>query len=884
MDNVELVLYDSVAPKDCNKCTLCSLRTNVVSSYLPVDAEILFLTEAPGETEDTYGDQPFIGPPGKYFDELLKRLRIDRERVALACTVRCRPRETNEKKIEAGARNRPPKDSEIKACGEYLDIEIKALKNLKVIVCLGATAVKRMFGKTGMNLHSLRGKVHHNETYGNIVVTHHPARSLHLQSTNEKLLIQTEMLEDIQLAYSLVVPSEYNVPITQQSTYNHYIIRSISQARWLFSELMNCEYFAFDSETDRFDYLTVTILCLSFSWSMNTGVVLPLVGQDYKVLWKDEELEEIWKSLKEVFENKNSKKIAQNAKFDMQQLFSKGIHVENLFADTMIMHYLIDEDSEHDLKSLAWMYTDVGGYELPLDELKVQISKELNINKTDISFVKFPEEILWKYSAFDADVTFRIFWILYPKLVEEELEGVMAEIYIPMIYLLSEVEYYGVNIDLPYLDKVIIDFQNMIDEKERELYSVNSVKSYVEDMRKEYREKRLQKWEVSKNLQSRYPDKDEYANIKIDTVVFNSNSAKQLRELFVDRLKLPVLKKTASGAASTDAEVLGKYASKVPAAKVIAEKSKLTTLLSTFLIGARDRIRVDNHLHSSFNLHVARTGRLSSTSVNLQNVPNKTNNAELATIVRRMFKPDDEESIIVEADQKQAEFRVWGQMSGDPVMYEDLRNGLDVHRKFASIGSGILEEDDTYDQRNGAKGVVFGTIYGRSPKSVADQLNIPVKKAENIQRALFDRYKYAEKWIKDTIQFAHKNGYVKGLFNQRRHLKNAINHPDNSIRSGAERQAVNSPIQGSASQMTGLAGVIIYKRFKEEGIRGRILMFIHDAIVMSIKKADFDKALPIIDNAMKHPHPSITIPLGYDMKGGENWGDAKEIKYEPEKL
>jgi DNA polymerase-1 len=620
-------------------------------------------------------------------------------------------------------------------------------------------------------------------------------------------------------------------------------------------------------------------LCHSFSWQVGTGVVLPLLQQYSKPFWSPGEYDEIQKLVKSVLENPNIKKIAQNGKFDIQQARHAGINVQNFYADTMLQHYCINENIDHGLKMLAWLYTDYGGYEEELDTIREKYAKEAGISKKEASFNIIPNEILWKYSGMDPDVTLQIYYKLLPILEAEGTIKIFQELYMPFTRFVADMEYEGMNVDKEYLIETQQKFKERIKGLEEQIYRNRDVRIYVESRKKKHREERAAKWDKSKNLQSRYKNREEYCELKIEEIAdFNYGSDKQLKELFIDQLQLKIGKRTNGGGASFDKEAMEVYARKVPIAKLIADANKTANLLTIFLDGILDRIRTDGRVHTSLNLQIAESGRLSSSGPNLQNIPNRTNNPTDAKLIRDIYIADSPNHVIIEFDQKQCEFRTWCQMSQDPVMIQDLANGLDIHTDIASEGFKIPKDQVTKEKRDGAKGVVFGKMYGRGNRSVADQLGISIKEAEKIETALFSKYKVASAWLRQVVIKARHDKYVDNLFGFRRHLKGLIDSSDSALRSAAERLAVNAPIQGGASQMVCYAMLKADKLFKENNIRGRLLFPIHDAILFSVHKDDIRRAIPLIEESMIHPHPLINVPLGIDGKIGYRWGSTQTVE------
>lgn len=427
--------------------------------------------------------------------------------------------------------------------------------------------------------------------------------------------------------------------------------------------------------------------------------------------------------------------------------------------------------------------------------------------------------------------------------------------------------------DQEYLDTAIEEYRNRIHEKEVEILQDKEVQKYIEHRRQLQDLALREKWSSLKKR----PPLEEYLRDRRKEISFNFSSPKQLRELFIDQLGLKVFKATAKGNPSLDDEALEHYSKKIPVAKLLSQRNKLVHLLSTFLEGMKNAIRSDGRLHTSFNLHVATTGRLSSTKPNLQNIPNVANNPEEAKTIRNIFVADPG-CTLIEADFAQAEFRIFGQLSQDPILYEDLRNGIDIHTKIGALGFSIPESEVTKKQRADAKTVVFGTMYGRTPESVAEQLDISVAAAKALQDAMFKRYKKAAGWIRSTIVAARRDKYVRGLFGQIRHLEGQIDSPNAGIKKEAERQAINSPIQGSSSQMCCFAALRIDREFERQGLKdARVLLLIHDAIMCNVRDEDKEIAAQIMRECMLHPHPKVTIPLSIDMKWGKRWGELESV-------
>lgn len=865
-------------PMDCKKCPkMVETRKRIVSPILPASAEILFVFEYPNEAEEVNGVIG-TGGSGNIFNNVLRILRVDKSdpRFAYTYITRCRPtviRKGKDGKEKVLSRKILPK--EITNCYEHFEEDLKQLPNLKVIVTFGLEVNKQVTTSLSIRTEDLRNFTIFQPKYNILVVpTFHPIQVMWSRSSSDRAAMQSRIATDIQKAISI---TQY--PRVTQTKVNYKVARTLEQVKWAFNKAAEHKYVAFDYETSSLDYLDSELLCISLTWQEHTGVTIPLLGQFCKPYWSDEEYIQVKQLMKEFLENKNIVKLAQNGKFDVQQAKAAGIETANFHYDTMNMHYLINENLPHDLKTLAWLFTDVGGYEDELDEIRSKYAAEYDIPKKKASYDIIPPEILWKYAATDTDVTYRLFKLFLPILQAEQTEELYDTLYGPFTNLLAEIEFQGISVDKSYLNKLAKEYKERIAGYQKSIMEDPVVQQIIAEKREMYQAERRAKWKKSKHIRARTPDIEEYANYKIEELTFNQGSSKDLELLFIDKLKLTTLK-TEKGGNSFNKDAMEILKKKAKVAEYISKMSHDQDMLTKFILGIKDNIRKDGKLHTSFNTHVAGTGRLSSSNPNMQNIPNIANNPDDALLLRNIFKADSPEDIIVDYDYGQAEFRVWGQMSQDPVLFEDLQKGIDIHKYIGSLGFNVPEDKVTKNQRGQAKNVVFGKMYGRGNKSVALQLGIPISQADHIENIFFGRYKRSKEWLEETAAKAKTDKFVRNLFGQIRHLSGYIDSVDFETRSKAERQAVNSPIQGGASQMGCYAALKIAKRFKEENIRGRILLFIHDAIVFNIKRADLIRAVTIIEECMLNPHPSITIPLTIEGKLGPKWGTTIDITEE----
>lgn len=846
----------SKQPLDCRDCSLCEKRTHTVSSVLIPKARVLFVGEAPGDTEDFRGI-PFVGQAGKLLDDILSGIGLDRKDISIANVVRCKP-----------PGNRIPTIKEVEACSKYLFQEIEELQP-ELIVPLGNTSLKLLCpGYTSIT--KIRGTLLESVQFNcKILPTLHPAYILRAPNEKTKLISDLRKVQDF-------LNGDFSTTTKAQVT--SYIINNLKQFDWLIHQLNSQPLWVFDTETTGFDCYHDSIFIFTFSWKEHSGALLDLRKFP-------EDLSYIFEKLSQVFGN-NSKKVCHNGSFDIEFLMSKKIRVKNYYSDTILMHYLLDENSNHGLEILAAELTDQGGYDLPLQNYK-------KINKID-SYMDIPPEILYPYAILDADVTLRCYNKMITRIYAEGLEFVLFNIVIPIQKILCLTEYIGVSIDILHLKQTQEKYQNNINKQLEVVYSVPQVLEYVKEIKQKIIDKFFEKWDASQTLRKKFPNFDNYLSSIAPEKLnyeFNINSSKQLKELLIDKMNLPVLKTTDKGNVCLNDDVLQQYAKKNKFCSALAQFRSLTHLKSTFLDGTEKRLDEHNRVHTDYLLFSTVTGRPSSRDPNLNNIPRTGTAGDIKDIFCSDKHEDGSSDWLVEVDQGQAEFRMWINYSKDPQAYEDLIEGLDIHKLVAASAKGIkipkghisyqefeeLVKDITKAERQQAKNIVFGVMYGRGVRSVAEEFVISVRQAQTIINFFFSRYPLAKRWLKVTTEIGRRDGYITNVFGRRRRLLN-LNHADAWIRAEAERQAVNSPIQSAASDLTFLACIRIFKKLWGVKLKSRMVLTVYDSLVFNIPTNELIDVGRIIYNEMiKPPTPDITVPLASDLKIGKNWGSLIEI-------
>ncbi len=800
-------------------CTLCALskgRKNIVNGDGPLDAEILVVGEGPGFRENDTG-RPFIGPSGQMLRKLMQKAGIDHRKVYFTNTVRCIPRGTTKAVRE-------PSYDEIEKCAPFLEKEIATVKPT-VIIAAGNTALRYLMATKNLNITRNRGLEIWSEKYQcKIMPVFHPAAILR----NPKY--EGVTTQDLVRIKNSSTTKELSV--LGLGTYT--IVTDKQKLDDLFNHLSKEPEYALDIETTGLNWQTSNIISLGFSWQERTGWCLPLLNckkeleDDETRFWDDATHLYVINNLKKLL-SLPSRKILHNGKFDLKHLAHHGFTVKNASFDTMLTHHILDENAQnlHGLKDCAWVYTDMGGYDKEVDTF-FATNKKLKKQ-----YIMLPFNILTKYNAADADCTFRLKNQFEPLVQKQGLSRLYRQIITPMRDVLLQTEMVGVQTDTEYIDKLRVE----------------------------------------------YTTKRDVLKVQIEKVVgsFNINSSKELREILYTKLKFKTTRKTKKGAISKDKETLKELSKAYPkhvVPKYLLEYREATKMLSTFINGLSRYLDDNGRVHSTYKQHGTVTGRLSSSEPNLQNIPRNS-------AIRGIFisKPGH---TLIEADYGQAEFRFWAQYSQDPQMIADIKSGKDIHKMTASSAFSVDIEDVTPEQRQSAKNIVFGLMYGRGTWSVAQQLNsegvnITEKEAEYIVRIFFGRYPKAKQWLKDQINFAKRNGYVKNHFGRIRRLP-GISHTDQLTRSEAERQAKNSPIQSGASDMTCIASIRIKKELERRGLAGQLVLTVHDSVIYEVPNKEVDESIKIIKTEIERPIEGINVPMTAEIKVGKRWGSLEKLE------
>lgn len=574
---------------------------------------------------------------------------------------------------------------------------------------------------------------------------------------------------------------------------------------------------AIDTETTGLDYIDSELVGISISFNAGEGFYIPIKHNDESIIQLP--LEDVINELKPLLENSEKKIIGQNIKFDKNILMKYGLKIASIKNDTMMMSYVLDASAtRHNLDALASYYL---GYKTSTyEDVAGKGAKQ-------ISFDDVPIDIATNYAAEDADITLRLYEELSPKLKNiESLNKLNEEIEIPLIEVLSDMERNGAILNAKVLNAQSKDLEERIIKLENKAY-------------------------------------------KLAGEEFNLGSTKQLREIFFDKLNYRVIKKTPGGQPSTDEKVLAELAEEYELPKVLLEHRTLSKLKSTYTDKLPNQISsLSGKVHTSFHQAVTTTGRLSSSDPNLQNIPIRTEDGRR---IRQAFEPSNGNKFI-SADYSQIELRVMAHLSKDPGLLSAFQEGEDVHSKTASEVFNVGIEDVSSDLRRNAKAINFGLIYGISAFGLGKQLGITRNLAAEYMAMYFEKYPGVKQYMESTKESASQNGYVETLFGRRLYLKE-INANNALRRQASERAAINAPVQGTAADIMKIAMIRMYQALEKEKSEARIILQVHDELILDTPEKEIDRVIELTTEAMKEA-TLLDVPLEIDIGIGDNWDQA----------
>jgi len=586
-------------------------------------------------------------------------------------------------------------------------------------------------------------------------------------------------------------------------------IASSADFKDFIKELKGKSEFVLDIETTSEQPMEAALVGISFCWKEGEAYYISLSN-----------ISGALKELKPILEDEKIKKIGQNIKYDKLVLSNYGIEVRGITHDTMIASYLLNPSRmSHGLDDLAFEYLD--HKMTPINELLGTGKKKVTMDMVDVEKVSM-------YSCGDSDVTLRLKNIFEKELLKKELDLLFNDIELPLVDVLSDMEKNGVKIDVDFLKETSLEMEKELSGLIKDIYGIAGEE-------------------------------------------FNINSPKQLSKILFEKLGLPVVKKTKTGA-STDVEVLERLSSLHALPKELLRYRELSKLKSTYVDALPELINKKTHrLHTSFNQAVTATGRLSSSNPNIQNIPVKT---EEGRKIRKAFI-GEKGNFIMSADYSQIELRILAHLSKDQELIAAFEKDRDVHARTASLIFGVEEKDVTPEMRANAKTVNFGIIYGISAFGLGKGLGIDPGSAQQFIDSYFERYPSVRVYMEDKIEEARSAGYVTTLFNRRRYIPE-IKTGGIREQQQAERIAINTPVQGSAADLIKIAMINIHKKMKEKKLKSLMTLQVHDELVFEVPKDELDKMKELVKEEMEGA-VKLLVPVKVSVQYGKNWMDMEEI-------
>ena len=609
----------------------------------------------------------------------------------------------------------------------------------------------------------------------------------------------------------------FETPPTTAADIQCVLINTPEALDQLLEKLWQASIVCFDTETTSLDPMAARIVGLAFAVSPGTGYYLPLAHSALDAQTQLP-LQQTLDQLKPWFEDATRIKVAQNAKYDLHVLANHGIAVAGCQHDTMLQSYVLEAHRPHNMDALAlrWVNHKAIAYEEVAGKGAAQVS-----------FADVPIDRACTYSAEDAEVTLRLHQALMPQIDSDaKLQHVYRDIEVPLSSVLLDIERRGVLVDVQRLNQQSHDLGVRLMEIEQKAFELAGGP-------------------------------------------FNLNSPKQVAELLFEKQKLPVVKKTASGTPSTDEEVLTQLAENHPLPKCLLEHRSLAKLKGTYTDKLPRMVNsATGRVHTNYGQAVAVTGRLSSNDPNLQNIPIRTPEGRR---VREAFVAPAG-CVVMSADYSQIELRIMAHISGDASLCRAFASGEDVHRATASEIFGVPTADVSSDQRRTAKVINFGLIYGMSAFGLASNLNIERDAAKLYIDRYFMRYPGVAAYMEETRRLAKAQGYVETVMGRRLWLPE-INSGNGPRRAGAERAAINAPMQGTAADLIKLAMIAIHRALPAAGLKARMVMQVHDEVVLEVPQEEVQAVKALLHRCMTGA-AELKVPLEVSVGVGANWDEA----------
>ena len=582
--------------------------------------------------------------------------------------------------------------------------------------------------------------------------------------------------------------------------------------KFFLQNLMKQSCVCFELITNGLDPLTAEMVGIAFSWEEGKGFYLPFPE-------KKEEAQEVIEQLRPFFEAENIEKVGQNLKHYIKVLHKYNVNFKGALFDTMLAHYLINPDMNHGLNVLSETYLNYTP--VFLEEL---LGK--GKNQKDIRDISLEEQT--EFAAEDADVILQLKKHFTPELKEAETEKLFNEIEIPLLKVLADMELEGINLDKEFLASLSQQLEKDIVNLEKDIYETAGEE-------------------------------------------FNIGSPKQLGIILFEKLKLvDKPKKTKTGQYSTGEEILSVLAPDHKIVQQVLDYRGLVKLKNTYVDALPLQVEQSTcRVHTEYLQTVAATGRLSSNNPNLQNIPIRT---ERGRQVRKAFIPRDNDHVLLAADYSQIELRIIAALSKEDNMIKAFQENQDIHASTAANVFNVAIKDVTREQRSVAKTVNFGIVYGVSAFGLSNQTTLSRGESKDLIETYYQTYPKLRNFIREQVDFARENGYVQTVLGRRRYLRD-INSRNAMVRSAAERNAVNAPIQGSAADIIKMAMINIHKKLKEGNYLTKMLLQVHDELVFDVYKPELEEIRALVKREMENAF-IMDVPLDVDLGVGQNWLEA----------
>ena len=593
---------------------------------------------------------------------------------------------------------------------------------------------------------------------------------------------------------------------------DYRIAQTADEQAELMRHLLECQEVCFDTETTSLDVHSAELVAMSFSTKEKSGWLVPVPENQT-------DAQAVVDRFKPFFGNENIAKIGQNLKYDILVLKNYGVEVRGRLFDTMVAHYLIQPEQRHNLDLLAESYLKYST--IKTEELIGRRgSAQTTMRNVEIGLLR-------DYACEDADIAFRLKPLLEAELRKSDMIDLFFNIETPLISVLADMEWTGVKIDTAALNAYAVELRAAIADVEQKIHTEAGM-------------------------------------------AFNISSPKQLGEILFERLKIGGAAKTKTKQYSTAEDVLEKIADKHPIVPLILEYRSLKKLLSTYVEALPQMVHSKTgRIHTSYNQTITATGRLSSTNPNLQNIPVRE---EQGRKVRMAFVPTHADGCIMAADYSQIELRLMAHLSQDAAMIEAFRANQDIHAATAARLFHEPVESVTREQRRKAKSANFGIIYGISSFGLAQNTGIKVSEAKEIIDNYFASFPGVKEYMDKSIATARNVGYTETLCHRRRYLPD-LQSANSLVRSAAERNAINAPIQGTAADIIKIAMINIHRKMAEQGLKSAMVMQVHDELVFDVAPGETEALSQLVKTEMESAI-SLSIPLTAEVGIGKNWLEA----------